>query len=375
MPTTALIPPERTVALGFVTGMVAALPHHGIPPGPLFQAVGLGACLGREPPPRIPLQAYAALYNRVVESLGDEGFGLFSRALRPGCFEFLCRSLMGAPNLGEALDRTRRFLELVLPDLQMRLEIQGPRARLLLWESRDLRNQGGEAGRVFAYEWLLRLIHGLGSWLVARGLALDQVAFPYPEPPHGGDYRAIYTARPRFNHHRLEAELAADLLDLPLRRNEADLAAFLVGAPGRISTLYRRDRETVQAVRDSLQDALPASLSLEEVARHLYLSPRTLHRRLAEELSSFRAVKEALRRDLALSRLMRSDQPVARIAQDLGYGDSSAFYRACLAWTGRSPTAYRKWRQQPPAVPLQEAAGEECSGAGGVKPGRPGSKK
>ena len=37
----------------------------------------------------------------------------------------------------------------------------------------------------------------------------------------------------------LVATFAANLLDLPIRRDEAALKSFLVGAPGKLTLLYR----------------------------------------------------------------------------------------------------------------------------------------
>jgi AraC-like DNA-binding protein len=99
-------------------------------------------------------------------------------------------------------------------------------------------------------------------------------------------------------------------------------------------------------VRDLLRAALPASPGQDEIAAGLFLSPRTLHRRLADEGSSFRAIKDALRRDMALSRLSKTDESIARIAAELGYADNSTFYRACLEWTGLPPREYRRQRRQ-----------------------------
>src|SRR5438105_5730727 len=108
---------RATVATGFVRGMVSGMRARGDDPLPLLRAAGLGAeCLSARGP-RVPIAAYVALYNAVVRHLGDEGFALFSVPLRPGAFEFLCRAMIGAPTLGEALQRGARFLDVVLPDL------------------------------------------------------------------------------------------------------------------------------------------------------------------------------------------------------------------------------------------------------------------
>ncbi len=301
---------------------------------------------------RLPVERYAALYNAVIETLDDEGFGLFSQPMRRGSFEFLCRAALGAPTLAEGLERAGRFLDLVLPDMRVRVARgsssgghDGECARLIITERRPLATAPNDAGRVFAFEWLLRLLHGLACWLAGRGLALDSVSFPYARPAHALDYALVYTADSRFEAQQLTARFRDHLLELPIRRDEADLQAFLDGAPGKISMLYRRDRDMVLRVRDLLRAALPDTLTVEAVAAQLHLSPRTLHRRLGEEGAGFRAIKDALRRDIALSRLARSTQPVAALAAQLGYADPSAFYRACVAWTGLSPDRYRRQRR------------------------------
>lgn len=336
---TRAAPPRATVANGFVTGMLAGMTRQGRDTGALLTRFGIDHA---DPASRIPIERYAALYNAVIDALDDEGFALFSQPMRRGSFEFLCRAALGAPTLAIGLERASRFLDLVLPDMRVQIERGREFALLHIAERRPLADDPDDAGRVFAFEWLLRLFHGVASWLAGRGLALDAVSFPYSPPAHVADYALVYTADSRFGTGMLTAQLRDHLLDLPIRRDEAALQAFLDGAPGKISMLYRRDRNTVLRVRDLLRSALPDTLTVDAVAERLHISPRTLHRRLEEEGAGFRTIKDALRRDIALARLAKSDQPVAALAAELGYADPSAFYRACVAWTGRSPDRYRR---------------------------------
>jgi AraC-like DNA-binding protein len=343
---TASAPPpsvrhHATVAIGFVTGMLSGLVARNIDFSPALLAAGISPDELSDPAARVPLADYAALYNGLVRHLDDEGFALFSAPLRLGTFEFLCRSMIGSRTLAEALERGTRFLRLVLPDLCVSVARNREAAAIEIAEPSPLGQSLNDPCRVFAFEWLLRLLHGLACWLVGRELALGSVQFPYPRPAHAADYALIYTARSIFDGPTLVASLNPNLLDLPIRRDEEALAAFLQDAPGKITMLYRRDREMVRRVRDILANAFPEPIALENVARELNLSPRTLHRRLAEEGSSFRAIKDALRRDLALSRLEKTQQPIAQIAADLGYSEPSAFFRAFQGWTGIAPTTYR----------------------------------
>jgi len=333
---------RATVAAGFVTGLLSGLGGRGVDGKAILASVGIERAVLSEPAVRVPLQAYADLYGAVIRALDDEAFALFAAPLRPGSFEFMCRSAVGAPALGEALARAARFLALLLPELRVTIRREGTKARLAIAEARAIGDRADDPRRVFAFEWLLRLLHALACWLVGRNLALEAVNFPYPRPAHAADYGLVYTEDSSFGGRELVATFDATLLDLPVRRDEADLASFLEGAPAKITMLYRRDREFARRLRGLLTEALPRALGLEEAARALHLSERTLHRRLEEEGTTFRAIKDALRRDLALARLAKPGGSVARVAVELGYSEPSAFFRAFQGWTGEAPSAWRK---------------------------------
>ena len=331
--------------MGFVTGMLAGMARREIDPTPILNALDIDIA---DTASRIPLDRYAALYNRLNRQLDDEAFALLSQPMRVGSFEFLCRGCLSAPTLAEALARAGRFLRIVLPDLSVAVRRSHGHAELVIAETRRLAENPDDPGRVFAFEWLLRLLHALACWLAGRGIALDNIVFPYAKPTHFADYALIFTEDSRFaptvpdGNGTLVASFNANLLDLPIRRDEAALSSFLDGAPGKITLLYRRDREMVIRVRDLLRAALPETLSLDDIAARLHLSPRTIHRRLEDEGSSFRGIKDALRRDMALARLTKSKDSIAQVAADLGYADTSAFYRAFVEWTGMAPLHYRR---------------------------------
>jgi AraC-like DNA-binding protein len=333
---------RATVAAGFVTGLLSGARSRGLDAEGLVAAAGLSPNLVARRDARVPIADYVALYNTVARELGDEGFALFSAPLRRGTFEFLCRGMLGSRDLAEALDRAARFLRVVLPDLRVTIARTGAEARLEIAEVHRLRADVNDPCRIFAFEWLLRLLHGLASWFAARPLALLAVRFPYSRPPHAADYALIYTEHATFGGKTLAATFDAATLDSPVRRDAKDLEAFLVGAPGKIAMLYRRDRDLAHAVREILARSMKSPPTLDDAAQALGLSPRTLHRRLHDEGTSYRDIKDSLRREIALARLERSDASVAEIAAELGYSEPSAFFRAFQGWTGLAPTAHRR---------------------------------
>jgi AraC-like DNA-binding protein len=81
--------------------------------------------------------------------------------------------------------------------------------------------------------------------------------------------------------------------------------------------------------------------TLQDVARELRLSTRTLQRRLTAERAKFQALMEEARRELAQHYLMHSSLELNETAYLLGYEDSNSFFRAFHQWEGTSPGEWR----------------------------------
>ena len=93
-----------------------------------------------------------------------------------------------------------------------------------------------------------------------------------------------------------------------------------------------------------MQGLWSARCSNGHVATELKLHPRTLHRRLASEGTSFQKVKDEVRRDLLLYYLERSSLDFMAISEKLGFAEQSVMTRSCNQWFGVSPTTLRARR-------------------------------
>lgn len=105
----------------------------------------------------------------------------------------------------------------------------------------------------------------------------------------------------------------------------------------------RRHRDLKGEVRSALAAwKVTSRPSAPAVASQLGLKPRTLHRLLCREGTSFIRMLENAQYETARRLLRDPTAPVAAIAWSLGYADASAFSRAFRRWSGTTPA---QWRQ------------------------------
>jgi len=80
---------------------------------------------------------------------------------------------------------------------------------------------------------------------------------------------------------------------------------------------------------------------IEDLARELHLSTRTLQRRLTEKGITFQRLLDDARRELARHYLLHSSRELNETAYLLGYEDANSFFRAFHHWEGTTPGQWR----------------------------------
>jgi AraC-like DNA-binding protein len=97
-------------------------------------------------------------------------------------------------------------------------------------------------------------------------------------------------------------------------------------------------RQLVLQIADMLSDGVP---QLDEVARTLGMSARTLQRRLADHGVTFQTLVTQARLQLAQSLMGERRYSLAEVAFLTGFSEQSAFNRAFKRWFGKTPGAFR----------------------------------
>ena len=81
--------------------------------------------------------------------------------------------------------------------------------------------------------------------------------------------------------------------------------------------------------------------SADDMASLLAMSRRTFDRRLKSRGTSYRALANEIRFEVACRLLKDTEMSLIQIAAALGYSEASAFTRAFRGWSGQAPSVWR----------------------------------
>lgn len=332
-----------TVSAHFLHGMLAVLrTRHGEHvTAQVLASAAIPASLLDQPDARLTCDQYVALYRAVAATLDDEMLGLWSRPIRTGTLKYLMLSLLDAPTVLVALNRFVRFWNLLLDDYRLQMSSKQDLVRLALAE----RNPGTQVTPL-GHALMMKLVHGIASWLLGREIGVQRVEFSFARPAHANDYAILYPGAVHCNAGMTGIYFSQQDCAQPFKREKHELWAFLKRAPEDWTFTASHRASMASRTRAHLEQDLAQPVKIDDVAQALHTSVRTLNRRLAGEGTHFQAVKDGLRRDVAVQRLASSNVAVAVVASELGFFDATGFCRAFKQWTGSSPSEYRKGARQ-----------------------------
>lgn len=288
-----------------------------------------------EPEIRIPINAVRRLLERSAERGGLESFGLMMAEARRlsdlGPLGLLVRE---QPTVRLALEACAQYASRLNEALHLTLEEDGElvvlREELLFGAPRSSRQSTELAiGVIFR-----TLRYFLGSdWRPKR------VCFAHAAPRDRAAHNRVFGVRVEFGH--AFNGIVCTRADLDRSNPRAD--------PG-IARLARRMLESDAAARSDMTTLVrhlglrllgAGRLSIGNVADHLGIDRRTVHRRLLKEGHTYSEVMTGVKRELAARYLEDPERRLADVAELLGFATLSAFSRWYRIQFARPATAQR----------------------------------
>lgn len=308
----------------------------GVSPETVLRQAGLPMGLFNQEKIVVSTEELFALYRGIAEASNDPGFGLkLGNEERVERYDPIKIAALSARSFRDAVERLARYKQLTCPE-----EIR-------------LVKRGNECAVQFA--WLLAhekepplLVDVCFAWIVAiahrgigRPLSPKRVEFQRA-PAHREMYQAHFRCPVKFKANQNALVFSKADIELPFVTHNAELLAIV--APHLDAELTEQlaqktfSDHAIGVLKRLLAGQRPG---IDDLARELHLSTRTLQRRLTEQGISFQRLLEDARRELAHHYLLHSSLELNETAYLLGYEDANSFFRAFHHWEGTTPGQWR----------------------------------
>lgn len=308
----------------------------GLSPLVVLRQAGLPMGLFNQERIQLTTEEFFALYRGIAEVSRDPEIGLkLGTEDRIERYDPIVIAALCTRSFRDALERLGRYKQLTCP------------------ERIDLVERGNECAVHFT--WLLAhqeepalLVDVCFAWIMTiarrgtgRPIRPKRVEFQRPETLRGM-YERHFECPVRFKAAKNVLVFSKPDMDGPFLTYNADLLSAV--APQLEAELKQQLAE--KNLREQVKGILKRLLAgqrpgIQDVARELRVSGRTLQRRLTEDGATFQQLMEEARRELARHYLLHSSLELNETAYLLGYEDANSFFRAFHRWEGTSPGQWR----------------------------------
>ena len=233
-----------------------------------------------------------------------------------------------ATTVEEGFYYLKSYLDASLPIIQISTQADKDKAIIELWIDTSYLNEN-------------RLILENVLTIMARELRMmagEKIAITLTSPFHHQAYPDGWQKGNRFSLTFTHTLFKAALQDTSRWKLEILVPAYLKMIEG-----LKTDQSFASQVKITmLQMAQPELPDLEKVASTLYMTARTLQRRLENEATTFRHISASLKKEISYLLISHKQYSVADISLVLGFSEPASFIHSFTKWYGYSPQKYRQ---------------------------------
>ena len=308
----------------------------GLSPDAVLRQAGLPMGLFNLEKILVSTEQFFALHRGIAEASNDPAFGLkLGTEERIERYDPVKIAAISARSFRDAIERLSRYKQLTCPE-EIRVVKRGNESAVqFVWLLAHEKEPPLLVDVCFA--WIVAMAHrGIG-----RPLHPNRVEFQRA-PAHREMYETHFHCPVKFKASQNALVFNKADMELPFVTHNADLLAIV--APQLEAELAGQLAEKTfsEQAKAILKQLLAGQRpGIQDLARELHLSTRTLQRRLTEHGITFQRLLEEARRELARHYLLHSSRELNETAYLLGYEDANSFFRAFHHWEGTSPGQWR----------------------------------
>ncbi len=329
---------EWALSINYIRQVADQLAEMDIAVAPWLAVHGLTLADLDQAEATVPWGVVRALFLEAEAITGESALGLMvGERLRINSHGILGYAAMNSGSVRQVVELLERFIPLRINLVMVSHRVEG---RFLNLQIRELLPLGEL--QPFLMGAVVVAVKNVLDFITLGNCQVAQANFAFPSAFDRELVDSLFRCPVRYDQNWTGLSLPLDRVDLPLRT--ADHTAF-----EHAEKLCERELQNM--VADASVSARVRRLmlakqvnfpSLAVTARMLHMTPRTLHRRLQDEGTSFQEILDEVRHSLAMEYLKSQEMTIQELAYTLGYGDTANFRRAFKRWTGVAPSFFRE---------------------------------
>jgi AraC-like DNA-binding protein len=286
---------------------------------------------------RISLDDTLAIWRSVEQLSKDPLFGFhMGQSLKPAHFQLLAFTMLSSPTLGNAIEKILKYQRLISDGGVFTLIPQEDNTSLVY----------SPTASDFSYHQIdavLVATLSFARWLLGREIRPLKLTFTHEYKGGLIQYRSFFGCDIEFNKEQNSLLFTSQLLQEALPGFDQSLATVHEQmADNQLQRLVAPD--IISRVQECFLLMSHDSINRDDIAAQLAMSGRSLQRKLQEQGSSFQKLHDAYRHQHSLQLLAHTNLSLLDISLQLGFSESSTFYRAFKRWQGLTPGEYRQRR-------------------------------
>lgn len=281
---------------------------------------------------QVDIQDFYRVISAINGRLNDDLVGVKAgNFLTLKLLGIIYRLSLQATSIEEALDYLKSYLDATLPFLKATVAVSKTDVVIKF----EIDNNEKLINRIILENILA---------IIAREISLmskDEISIRLTSPFHHSSYPEMWEKSDGFT-----IRFEPGILKAALRQYDRLKLDILIPEYLQLVEQWKRVDtfgSTVKVTMLSMSD--PQLPNIESIADALFLTPRTLQRRLSQENLTFRKLTEELKKTVSTLLLRHETYPVAIISDVLGYAEPASFIHAFKKWFGDAPLRTKeRWK-------------------------------
>ena len=332
---------KPTIRASSLRGFPVLLGELGADPGEYFRRFGVSAGAVADGDEPLSITDHDKMLDTAATELDCPDLGLRMAAMQDvSVLGPLAIAIQASETLDIALRSASRFLFVhspalhitVDPDPSGRSEVVAVTYRKDVLQS-PYSSQGIELG--------IGLMFQIAELLIGDVVGVRSVDFPHAPVSPISRYTEFFGTHVRFNQASPAIRIERRLLGRTLTSGNDAIRQVAIEYLAATVPDNPQVRMTARVQR-VVAGALASAPTIDDVARLLVTHPRTLQRQLRAEGTTFREVRDGVRRELVVRLVTGTDDSFDEIARSVGFAEQSAMTHAVQRWFDVSPRELRK---------------------------------